>query len=558
MLDLFNGLPEIARLMITLSVIAVAGLGLGQIRVKGIGLGIGGVLFAGLGVGHLAATAGVGFSAPVLGFVREFGLILFVYTIGVQVGPGFVAAFRREGLGLNLMAVAIVVLGALTTVVLHLATGFSLPALLGVFSGAVTNTPALGATQEILAGVHATAEQQMLPSLGYAVAYPFGIAGILIAMILVRVVLRLDTNREAEAFERQRQAENAALETMDVAIRNANLDGATLHEIGLAGEGGVMASRLLRNDHLEVPHPGTRIQTGDVLHLVGPRPELDRLKLFLGQEIATPVTTKGTDVRWERLVVTNDTVLGKSIGQLNLADAYDVVVSRVNRAGIELVPHPALALQFGDILNVIGKPENLARATTVLGNSHRRLQQADFAPVFIGILLGVIVGSIPLFLPGMPAPLKLGLAGGPLIVAIVLSRIGRIGPLVWFMPPAANLALREVGIVLFLAVVGLTSGGHFLDTLVNGDGLAWMACGVVITLVPLLVVGFFARLVGKLNYLSVCGLLAGSMTDPPALAFANALSPSEAPALSYAAVYPLVMCLRILVPQILVLALWPG
>lgn len=556
MFELFSGLPEVARIMLVLSVVAIAGLGLGHIRIKGVGLGIGGVLFAGLAAGHLAAEAGIVFDGHVMHFIREFGLILFVYTIGVQVGPGFFAALKRQGLGLNLMAAAIVVLGGATAAVIHLVMGVPLPAILGVFSGAVTNTPSLGAAQEILTAVGVPDDQQALPSLGYAVTYPFGIAGILIAMTLVRAVFRIDVGREAAAFERQQREQAAALETLDVAIRNPGVLGTSLKDIQLLGDLGVVASRLLRDGHLMVPHPDTRIQTGDVLHLVGPRANLERMKRFLGQEADVTLTTRGTDVRWERLVVTNGHVLGKTIAQLDMADAYDVVISRVNRAGVELVPTSALRLQFGDILTAIGKPGDLARAAAVIGNSQRRLQQVEFIPVFIGILLGIIVGSIPLYLPGMPAAMKLGLAGGPLVVAIVLARVGHLGPLVWFMPPAANLALREIGIVLFLAVVGIASGSRFLDTLIHGDGLLWMLYGALITLAPLLLVGFYARVVAKQNYLTICGLLSGSMTDPPALAFANALSPSEAPALAYATVYPLVMCLRILAPQILVLLLW--
>ncbi|HYG86320.1 MAG TPA: putative transporter [Azospirillum sp.] len=556
MLDLFQGLSDIARVMLMLSAVAISGLALGHLKVRGVGLGIGGVLFTGLAAGHIARATGIGFDHHVLHFVREFGLILFVYTIGVQVGPGFFAALKRSGLGLNLMAAAIVLLGMLTAAAIHLVAGVPLPAVLGIFSGAVTNTPSLAAAQEILGAVGASADQQAMPSLGYAVAYPFGIVGILIAMAVVRQVFGIDPVAEAAAFDQQRRAQLESLETLDVAIRTPGVVGTPLRDIHLFGGAGIVASRLLRGGKLMVPHPETQIEEGDVLHLVGPRPKLERMKAYLGQEADVTLTTKGTDVRWERLVVTREHVLGKSIAQLDLADAYGVVISRVNRAGVELVPSPALHLQFGDILTAIGKPADIQRVAGLLGNAPRRLQQVEFIPVFIGIALGVLLGSIPLYVPGMPAPLKLGLAGGPLVAAIVLARVGHFGPLVWFMPPAANMALREIGIILFLAVVGLLSGGRFVETLLSGEGLVWIGCGAVITLVPLLVVGLFARGAQRLNYLSLCGLLSGSMTDPPALAFANAMTPSEAPALAYATVYPLVMCLRILVPQILVLLLW--
>ncbi|MBK4718699.1 putative transporter [Azospirillum sp. YIM DDC1] len=556
LIDLFNGLPDIARIMLMLSVVAASGLALGQIKVRGVGLGIGGVLFAGIAAGHVAKALGLTFDHHVLHFMREFGLILFVYTIGVQVGPGFFAALKKSGLTLNLLAASLVGLGVLVAVAIHEIGEVPLPAVLGIFSGAVTNTPSLGAAQEMLREVGASAAEINTPSLGYAVAYPFGIVGILITMGLIRVVFRIDPVAEAEAFERKRRAQVETLETLDVAVRNRSAMGLPLRDMELFGDQGVMVSRLLREGRLQVPHPDTCLRTGDVVHLVGPRVKLEATKRLLGEAAEITLTTKGTAMRWDRLVVTNEHVLGKAIGQLDLADAYDVVVSRVNRAGVELVPSPALHLQFGDILTAIGKPSDLQRVAALMGNSARRLQQVEFVPVFIGILLGVLLGSIPFYIPGMPAPLKLGLAGGPLVAAILLARIGHIGPLVWFMPPAANMALREIGIVLFLAVVGLMSGDRFVETLVHGDGLLWIGCGVLVTLIPLLVVGFIARAFARQNYLTICGLLSGSMTDPPALAFANAMSASEAPALAYATVYPMVMFLRILAPQLIVLFLW--
>ncbi|OYD86313.1 putative transporter [Azospirillum brasilense] len=556
LIDLFNGLPDIARIMLMLSVVAASGLALGQIKVRGVGLGIGGVLFAGIAAGHAAKALGLTFDHHVLHFMREFGLILFVYTIGVQVGPGFFAALKKSGLTLNLLAAALVGLGVLVAVAIHEIGGVPLPAVLGIFSGAVTNTPSLGAAQEMLREVGAAAAEINTPSLGYAVAYPFGIVGILITMGLIRVLFRIDPAAEAEAFERRRRAQVETLETLDVAVRNRSAMGLPLRDMELFGDQGVMVSRLLREGRLQVPHPDTCLRAGDVVHLVGPRVKLETTKRLLGEAAEVTLTTKGTDMRWDRLVVTNEHVLGKAIGQLDLADAYDVVVSRVNRAGVELVPSPALHLQFGDILTAIGKPSDLQRVAALMGNSARRLQQVEFVPVFIGILLGVLLGSIPFYIPGMPAPLKLGLAGGPLVAAILLARIGHVGPLVWFMPPAANMALREIGIVLFLAVVGLMSGDRFVETLVHGDGLLWIGCGVLVTLIPLLVVGVVARAFARQNYLTICGLLSGSMTDPPALAFANAMSASEAPALAYATVYPMVMFLRILAPQLIVLFLW--
>ncbi|UEM03132.1 putative transporter [Skermanella rosea] len=552
---LIGDLPAVAQVMLMLCLVAVLGLALGEIRLGGVGLGIGGVLFAGIAVGHAAKLAGVSLDHAMLDFAREFGLILFVYSIGIQVGPGFFSALKRSGLALNLMAAAMVGLGAATAVAIHLAGGLPLPVVLGLFSGAVTNTPSLGAAQQVLKEVGAAPEMLALPSLGYAMAYPFGIAGILITMLAVKALFRLDPAEAARAFEERRRSEVAALETMNVAVRNEALGGRAIGDLpGLAGCG-VIVSRMMRDGRLRVPHDGTLLQAGDVLHLVGPKPGLLRMRSVLGPESDLELTTKGTDLAWARVVVTNSQVLGRSIAALNVQDTYDVRISRVVRSGVELVPDPAFRLQFGDIVNVIGTPEHIRQVAGVLGNSERRLQQVHLVPMFLGILLGLLLGSVPLAVPGLPAPLKLGLAGGPLIAAILLARVGHVGPLVWFMPPVANTALRELGIVLFLAVVGFRSGDRFVDTLVHGDGLAWMACGALITIVPLMAVALFAHLAMRLNYLSLCGLLAGSMTDPPALAFAGAMARSEAPALAYATVYPLVMCLRILAPQVMVLLL---
>jgi putative transport protein len=374
-------------------------------------------------------------------------------------------------------------------------------------------------------------------------------------MLGLRAVFNLDPVAAANAFDERRRGEVAAVETMNLMLRNADLAGRTIGDLRQLAEAGVIVSRMMRQGQLRVPHNGTRLEGGDILHLVGCRQGLERMQTVLGPQTDEQLTTKGTDLAWARVVVTNSSVLGRSISALNVEDTHDVRISRVVRSGVELVANPALRLEFGDIVNIIGKPERISEAASVLGNSERRLQQVHLVPMFLGIALGMLLGSIPLALPGMPAPLKLGLAGGPLIAAIVLARIGHVGPLVWFIPPVANTALRELGIVLFLAVVGFRSGDRFVDTLIYGDGLSWMACGALITIIPLTVVALIGHLFMRMNYLSLCGLLAGGMTDPPALAFANALTPSEAPALAYATVYPLVMCLRIIAPQVMVLLL---
>ncbi|AWK88074.1 putative transporter [Azospirillum thermophilum] len=549
-------MPPIARVVFMLGIVSAAGLALGHIKVRGVGLGIGGVLFTGIAGGHLAREAGVTFNAEMLDFIRDFGLILFVYTIGIQVGPGFFAALRRTGLALNGLALLMVLSSILVTAVLAVTGVVELGSSLGIFAGAVTNAPALAASQQVLTEVRADAAVMALPGLAFAVTYPFGIAGNLLAMALVRIVYRIDPQEEARAFEAERRSEVAALETMDIAIRNPALEGVELGRVSLLHDLGVACSRLLRGGRLQVPRDDTVLRCGDVLHVVGPRQRLEQAKLLLGQEADVRLTTKGTDLKWERIVVTAHPVLGKSIAALNLKGVCEVVVSRVNRSGVELVPTAALKLQFGDILTVIGKPEDLKAVARLIGNSERRLQQVEMIPVFIGITLGAALGSIPIFLPGMPAPLRLGLAGGPLIVAILLARLGHFRSLVWFMPPAANLALREIGIVLFLAVLGIASGDRFVDTMASGAGLPWMAWGVLVTMIPLVLTGLLARGLLRLNFLTICGVLAGAQTNPPGLAYANAAATSEAPALAYATVYPLAMCLRILAPQVLVLMLW--
>jgi putative transport protein len=552
-----SGMSGIALAVMALSLIATFGLWLGRVEIKGVGLGIGGVLFAGLVVGDLANRSGLHLEAEVLDFVREFGLILFVYTIGIQVGPGFFTALKKSGLRLNLIAASIVVFGATTAAIIHVFAGVPLPAILGILSGAVTNTPSLGAAQQVLGDLGMPRDQT---GLGYAVAYPFGIIGILITMITVRRIFRVDPERAAKEFEARRRQEVAEIETLDVVVDRADLAERTITQLPGLDRGDVVVSRLMRDGHLRVPHDSTWVELGDVLHLVGPKARLAEVAAAIGTVHDAPLTTKGTDLTWERIVVTSDHVLGQSIAALNLEGRFDVRISRVIRSGVELVAPPALKLQFGDILNVIGRREDLEKVAGFVGNSEQRLKEFDPVPMFIGIAAGIAIGSIDLSF-GLfgHTPIKLGLAGGPLLAAIVLSRIGHIGRLVWFMPPIANHAIRELGIVLFLAVVGFKSGARFLDTLTHGDGLSWVAWGAIITIVPLMTTAFIAKIVLKVDYLTLCGLLSGSMTDPPALAFANAMAPkSEAQSLAYATVYPLVMGLRILSPQILALILVGG
>ncbi|MNB62882.1 Aspartate/alanine antiporter [compost metagenome] len=550
-------MSDIALTVSVLALVAVVGLWIGNIKIRGVGFGIGGVLFGGIFVGHFADQLGLTLSAEMLHFIQEFGLILFVYTIGIQVGPGFFASLRVSGLRLNLFALGIVVTGGLVTAILHKLFEIPLPVVLGIFSGAVTNTPALGAGQQILRdlGIAPGAVDQM--GMSYAMAYPFGICGILLTMWLVRMLFRINVDDEAKKHESTITNGHMLIKTINIRVENPNLNHMAIQDVPILNSVNIICSRLKRDEMLMVPSPGTVIQLGDLLHLVGQPGDLHSAQLVIGQEVDTSLSTRGTDMRVERVVVTNEQVLGKKIRDLQVKERYDVVISRLNRAGIELVASPDASLQFGDILNLVGRPSSIDAVADMVGNAQQKLQQVQMLPVFIGIGLGVLLGSIPLYVPGFPVALKLGLAGGPLIMALILGRIGCIGKLYWFMPPSANLALRELGIVLFLSVVGLKSGGDFIHTLTQGEGISWIGYGIVITAVPLLTVGILARMLAKMNYLTLCGMLAGSMTDPPALAFANNLhATSGAAALSYATVYPLVMFLRIITPQLLAVLFW--
>ncbi len=550
--ELISG-GSVAHAVFVLAAVAVLGLALGGIKVRGIGLGIAGVLFSGLALGHL----GVEISPPVLEFAREFGLILFVYTIGVQVGPGFFASLRKRGLPLNLMATAIVLLGAGMALAVSRLGGVPMAAAVGLFSGATTNTPSLGAAQEAIRSLPGvSAEAAALPGLGYAVAYPFGIVGIILSMVLIRAMFRVDLARETKDLLAEAGTAAPKLEHRNILVTNPNFEGRRLGELDLLNAPGFVVSRIGHDGGVAVATAGQALRVGDTVLAVGTARKLDDLQLILGTVSELDLRREGSGLVMRRVVVTRKAILGKMLSELDFLARHEVRVTRLTRAEVELSATPTQRLQFGDMLVVVGREEEIESVAADLGNSVKQLNHTELIPIFLGIGLGVLVGSIPVAFPGVPAPVKLGLAGGPLIVAILLSRIGRIGPMVWAMPNNANFALREIGIVLFLACVGLHSGEKFLDTLVNGDGLWWMGMAMLITLVPLLVVGLFARIVLRTNYVSICGLLAGSMTDPPALAFANTVSGSDGPSISYATVYPLTMLLRVVCAQLLVLVFW--
>lgn len=550
--ELFTAQDGVAHAALILALIAVTGMAAGAIRVFGISLGVAGVLFAGLIFGNYH----IGINHDVLDFARDFGLILFVYTIGVQVGPGFLASLRRRGLPLNLMAAAIVILGAVIAILIG---KFALPhnefpVAVGLFSGGTTNTPSLAAAQQALQGIPAGAnpETAKMPAVGYAIAYPFGVLGIILTMYVLKWIFRISPQQEAETLEKLEGNKAPKINTRSVEVTNPAMDGQPIGAVAGVRDGAVVISRVVRSERAELAQSTTLLSRGDVLLAVGPEDALDGLTETLGGISPIDVKSFPSQIRTRKILITKAKPIGKTAEGLHLEEEFGVRITRVTRADIDLPVHNTV-LQFGDSLTVVGDADALKAVSTALGDSKKKRDHPMVIPMFIGIAAGVVLGSIPIALPGFPSPVKLGLAGGPLIAAIVLSRIGRIGPLVWYMPQSANLMVREIGIVLFLACVGLKAGGSFVQSLTHGPGLLWMGYGAILTALPLLIVGLIARGALKLNYAHVCGLLAGSMTDPPALAFAGTIAGSEGPSVAYATVYPLVMLMRVLIAQSLIL-----
>jgi len=553
LIDLFTK-PSVAQQVIAIALTASIGLMVGKIKVKGISLGGAGALFVGILLGHL----GLRVEGNVLHFIQEFGLILFVYTIGMQVGPGFMDSIRRHGLVLNVLSTGIVLLGVITTLCLYFFTDMhnNVPVLIGMLCGAVTNTPSLGAANSAFA---AAGVDTSLTGIGYAVAYPFGVIGIILVMILMRVIFRQNPTKAAENYAKDIAANAKEIESCSLTVDNPNLFGVTLKDIPDLISSGVVVTRLLRNGNITTPNGNTVIVEGDKLHIVGMPEAVAAMEKIIGHRLEKPITqeTSNADkpIVVKTILVTNKKILGRTIESLALAERYGVNISRVVRSGFKFTGRLDLRIKFADKLRVVGTAEGIEAAEKELGNSLTALDHPEILPAFLGIFLGVIVGSIPLALPGMPTPLKLGLAGGPLIVAILLSRKRKIGPLNFFMANSANLMLREFGLTLFLSCVGLNAGIKFFDVLLNGDGLYYMGLAAIITFVPLAIMATIGHLVFKVNFLSLCGVLAGATTDPPALAFANSQADSEAVNIGYASVYPLTMLLRILSGQVLAILL---
>ena len=529
------------------------GLAIGQIRVFGINCGIAGVLFSGLLFGHFKLQV----NKEVLEFMRDFGLVLFVYTIGIQVGPALFASFRKEGIKLNILAASTVFLGILVTALIIAIAKVPIEVAVGVLSGAVTNTPGLGAAQQALREAFPAVEGiDKVPGLGYAVAYPFAIFGIIFTMLAFKRLFRVDLKKEAELFAERQRSSSGQPDHFKFVLSNPNAAGKTLSQISSLVDAPCAFSYILRNGSLVAPTQDARLEIGDQLEIVCSRQSREDFQFLLvgaasfEEQESVPLALHGLDFR--QIFVTHPDAC-KSVAELDMTSRHSVSITKVERAGLELVAYSSLRLQFGDRVYAVGDPSGLDKVAAELGDSVKHLEHPNLLPIFLGIILGVFLGSLPVCLPGMPAPLKLGLAGGPLLVAIVLSRIRQIGRLSWFLPHSANIALREIGITFFLACVGLNSGGKFLETLTKGDGILWIFYGILITMIPILIVGLFSRIFLKMDYPSLCGLLSGSMTDPPALSFALQMGGGDAPSVAYASVYALTMFLRILTAQLLVI-----
>jgi putative transport protein len=542
----------VAHAVGVLALVCMAGMALGSLKIRGVGLGTAGVLFAGIITGHFGKPVNKG----TLDFMKEFGLILFVFAIGLQLGPGFFAALRQQGMMLNGLAAAIVILGAVSAPLAGWLAGFDPAAVLGVFTGASVNMPSLGAATQTLSTMPNLAPDRLaLPALACAVTFPTAIVASIGTLLLLKQIFRIDPMREAADYAAKHRRPVEPLEHRTLVVTNPNLDGLRLDAIPGRIEAGVTISRVRRDGETRAATDATVIRRGDLMAVVGPRAGLDQFERVVGQRSDEDLVLTESNITFRRVVVTDRAVLGRTVGELDLDDRFGVAVTRITRVDIEMSAVPNLRLQFGDTVQIVGRDSDLDKAAAALGNSLKELNETHFIPLFIGIFLGVVLGTMPIVFPGLPQPVRLGLAGGPLIVALVLGRFGRIGRLVCHMPVNANIAFRDFGIALFFAAVGLDAGANFFATVFSPTGLQWMLAGACVTMLPLLLVGIFARVATKMNFVDLSGLLAGSLTNPPALTFATNLTRSDAPTVAYATVYPLTMLLRILCAQVLTLIL---
>ncbi|MBP3553969.1 MAG: putative transporter [Bacteroidaceae bacterium] len=548
---LFNA-DSIAHIVLLYSFVIAGGVLLGKLKMFGVSLGVTFILFVGILMGHFGLTG----NREIMNFVQDFGLILFVFCIGLQVGPSFFSSFKKGGVTMNLIATGVVLLNIAVMLVLWL-TLFDtedLPMLVGVLCGAVTNTPGLGAANEALSQMGYAG-----PDIanGYACAYPLGVVGIIGATILLRHLCRINFQKEEDELKQEEGNPHIKPHLMHVEVHNEALSGKTLMAVREFLNRDFVCSRILQNGHVSIPTRDTIFHVGDQLFIVCAEDDAEAIIAFIGrrvevdwesQDINSPLISR-------RILVTQSKVNGKSLGELHFSSIYGVNVTRINRSGMDLFANPHLKLQVGDRLTVVGPQDAVERVANKMGNSLKRLDHPNIVTIFVGIFLGILFGSLPIAFPGIPTPVKLGLAGGPLIVAILIARFGYKLKLVTYTTMSANLMLREIGLALFLASVGIKAGANFVQTVVEGDGLLYVGCGFLITTLPILIMGLVARLKYKLNYFTLMGLIAGSTTDPPALAYANQTAGNDAPAVGYTTVYPLAMFLRIVTAQVIILLL---
>lgn len=554
LINLFTTTDSVAHIVLLYAIVIVVGVYLGKIKIGGISIGVTFVLFAGIAAGH------IGFTAPtnILSFLQEFGLILFVFIIGLQVGPGFLESFRKGGITLNLLSTVMVVLNVIVMfacyyIFFDTSDPKNLPMMVGTLYGAVTNTPGLGAANETLYSIFDKGEVPQIAS-GYACAYPLGVLGIIGATIAIKYIFGIKLEKEEEELAKEEEDnDDVKPHFMDLEVTNLYLEGKTLAQVHNFLNRDFVCSRILHDGHVSIPNGSTIFHIGDKLFVVCAENDAEAIIAFIGPTINVDWKKQDEPMVSKRILVTRSSINGKTLGQMHFSSAYGVNVTRVTRQGMDLFAIPSLSLQVGDRIMVVGPEDAVNRVAAVMGNSIKRLDAPNIATIFVGVFIGILFGSIPVAIPGIPVPIKLGIAGGPLIIAILIGRYGYKVHLVTYTTTSANMMLREIGLMLFLASVGIKAGDGFLETVIQGDGVKYVYTGFLITIIPILIIGIIARKKYKFNYFTIMGMIAGTYTDPPALAYANSICSKEAPSIGYSTVYPLSMFLRIFTAQIIVL-----
>lgn len=554
LINLFTTTDSVAHIVLLYAIVIAVGVYLGKIKIGGISIGVTFVLFAGIAAGH------IGFTAPtnILSFLQEFGLILFVFMIGLQVGPGFLESFRKGGITLNLLSTVMVVLNVIVMfacyyIFFDTSNPKNLPMMVGTLYGAVTNTPGLGAANETLYSIFDKGEVPQIAS-GYACAYPLGVLGIIGATIAIKYIFGIKLEKEEEELAKEEEDnDDVKPHFMDLDVTNLYLEGKTLAQVHNFLNRDFVCSRILHDGHVSIPNGSTIFHIGDKLFVVCAENDAEAIIAFIGPTINVDWKKQDEPMVSKRILVTRSSINGKTLGQMHFSSAYGVNVTRVTRQGMDLFAIPSLSLQVGDRIMVVGPEDAVNRVAAVMGNSIKRLDAPNIATIFVGVFIGILFGSIPVAIPGIPVPIKLGIAGGPLIIAILIGRYGYKVHLVTYTTTSANMMLREIGLMLFLASVGIKAGDGFLETVIQGDGVKYVYTGFLITIIPILIIGIIARKKYKFNYFTIMGMIAGTYTDPPALAYANSICSKEAPSIGYSTVYPLSMFLRIFTAQIIVL-----